>query len=307
MKRLNVPSRSVLWPISMSPGGEEHRERKAVLDGMGSRCRPPRSAVPVLFGHSPPNTGSAPADGNCAASGTQRRELSQCHPPFYTEGMQPSAICPISANDLLLELNLVGWVALDERSRGVAALNFAQSIGTPLLSPTGVLVRELVPKESSEAVLGTFSHAYGKASFPLHTDTAFWPTPARYLVMRVAGDTRRPTVVAPLPQPLDTAVASDIAASVWIARGVRPFYCSMKFQANGKTGVRYDPLTMQPANAAAARVMSGFRHWFDDTKVISVDWAITGTLIIDNWRVLHGRGAQPPEEGRRVLERIYVG
>jgi hypothetical protein len=209
-------------------------------------------------------------------------------------------------SDALSSLQLRGWVALRPESRELPTLAVARAIGEPIRSPTGDLVRKLVPKDPTDAISGTFSHVYGKADFPLHTDTAFWPVPARYLVMRVTGDTRRPTMVAPIPQPFASTITPEVVSSVWIIRGVRPFYCSMQFRVNGEVGVRYDPLTMIPANAAAAKVQSGLPTMLAQLPTFSVDWEAAGTVIVDNWRALHGRGPEPAGEGQRVLERIYV-
>jgi alpha-ketoglutarate-dependent taurine dioxygenase len=212
----------------------------------------------------------------------------------------------ISLPDGFSALRSQGWVALGSESRDTNILTLASAFGVPVRSPTADFVRQLVPKDSTGAVAGTLSAKYGRADFPLHTDTAFWPVPARYLVMRVSGDTRRRTFVAPICQALHATIARDISSSVWIIRGGKPIYVSMKFRVNGEVGLRYDPLTMMPANRAAVNVQSGLLPLLADVPVASIDWADVGTIIIDNWRVLHGRGTQPEGEGQRVLERVYV-
>ncbi len=212
----------------------------------------------------------------------------------------------MSLSDAMSALQLQGWVALDRESRELPTLALARAVGQPISGNTGNLIKKLVPKDSLDAIPGTLSHVYGRADFPLHTDTAFWPVPARYLVMRVTGDTRRATIVAPFPECLDSTIASEVASSVWVAKGVRPFYCSMQFRVSGEVGLRYDPLTMVPANTAAVRVQSGLPAVLARLSAFSVDWETVGTVIIDNWRALHGRGSEPTGEGQRVLERIYV-
>lgn len=208
--------------------------------------------------------------------------------------------------DALASLQVRGWVTLGPSSRDLPALTVARAFGEPVESPNGDLVRKLVPKDRVDAISGTFSHAYGKADFPLHTDTAFWPLPARYLVMRVTGDTRRPTIVAPIPVPIAGAIGTEVVSSVWVVRGAHPFYCSMQFRHNGDLGIRYDPMTMRPSNTSAAKVQSCLPAVLAELPTFSIDWAAVGTVIVDNWRALHGRGPEPAGEGQRVLERIYV-
>lgn len=236
-------------------------------------------------------------------------------PPFLQLPPQSSTVCAMleakfapgdHVSHVLSSLQSQGWVALGPESRQIPILEVARGIGDPIRSPTGDLVRKLTPKDSIEAIPGSLSDIYGKADFPLHTDTAFWPTPARYLVMRVTGDTRRPTIVTPLPQPFASIIGPEGVSSVWIIRGAKPFYCSMQFRANGGVGIRYDPLTMIPANAAATKARSALPSVLAQLPTFSIDWTMIGTVIIDNWQTLHGRGPEPAREGSRVLERIYV-
>lgn len=212
----------------------------------------------------------------------------------------------ITLSDGLSSLHSTGWVAFGPESRQLPTLSLARALGEPIQSPSGELVRELVPKAPADANFGTFSYAYGKASFPLHTDTAFWPLPARYLVMRVTGDTRRPTLIAPIPLPLSAATASNVQSSIWVVNGARPFYCSMQFRHHGNLGFRYDPMLMQPANESAAKVQPILSVLLAGLPCFALDWAAVGTVIVDNWRTLHGRGPEPLLEGKRVLERVYV-
>lgn len=220
--------------------------------------------------------------------------------------LKSSASVEMKLSDALASLQVRGWVALGSCSRELPALEVARAVGEPVVSPTGDLVRRLVPKDRADAISGTFSHAYGRAGFPLHTDTAFWPLPARYLVMRVTGDTRRPTVVAPIRVPIAGALGAEVVSSVWVVSSVNPFYGSMQFRHNGDWGFRYDPMTMRPANAAAVKVQSCLPVVFAELPTFSIDWTTVGTIIVDNWRALHGRGPEPAGEGYRVLERIYV-
>ncbi len=199
-----------------------------------------------------------------------------------------------------------GWVTLGPESRDIPMLTLASSFGHPIPSPTGELIRKLVPKERSEAIPGTLSGKYGKAALPMHTDTAFWPQPARYLVMRVTGDTRRPTILASINPELTSDFGPDVATSVWLIRGGGAIYGSMQFSAAGEKGIRCDLETMSPANRSAATIHSRLREWLVELPRSEINWKTVGTLVIDNWKMLHGRGPEPEREGNRVLERIYL-
>ena len=158
---------------------------------------------------------------------------------------------------------------------------------------------------------GTLSKTYGTGSFPLHTDTAFWPVPSRYVVLRVRGDIRRHTTVltfADLSREGPTELRGFTDRSIWLVRTPsRSFYCSMKFRLRDKTGWRYDSQCMFPVNEEAVKVRAMLRPLLLGDRVDYINWTGEMAVVLCNWEVLHGRGPSPPNENSRVVERIYVG
>ena len=209
------------------------------------------------------------------------------------------------------QLDCVGYLPVSGIRDTHDLLGLANSLGRLIPGPSGQLVKRLsiVPKDKGP--LGTFSREFGRGSFPLHTDTAFWPRPACYLVMRASGDIRRTTTVlsfARLIQYAGADIQEKIHRSAWVLSVPhKKQYCSMKISTNPETGYRYDPNCMLPANTEAVEI----RNWLlcEDVQSLSVphNWASDVALIISNWTALHGRGANPPNEQERILERIYVG
>lgn len=77
------------------------------------------------------------------------------------------------------------------------------------------------------------------------------------------------------------------------------------FRDGGYAGLRWDYLFLKPLNQAAIRVGESIKS-IQEIRRIDVCLADPGdTLIIDNWRMLHGRSSVPSATHRR-LERIYV-
>jgi hypothetical protein len=188
-------------------------------------------------------------------------------------------------------------------------LDLALSIGKPIPSPTGELVKRVTIKDSTRARVGTLSAAYGDGQFPLHTDTAFWPVPARYIVMRVAGDTRRCTTFRRFDHLLrqDAGLQRLVEKSVWLVRaGMSSFYCSMTSRQGALAVGRYDANCMVPANSSAGQALSILRNIILADGGEPLGWSPTEAIIISNWDALHGRGPAPKDEGHRILERIYV-
>ena len=204
-----------------------------------------------------------------------------------------------------------GWATANCVSTSRDMLDLAAALGQPTPSPTGELIKVLLPTPACEAPCGTLSSIWGTDCFPLHTDTAFWPVPARFLVMAVRGDTRRPTELLSFDDALSGLGPKErgyAERSVWrTPRRPGGIYCSMRFSCRQTQGWRYDPVVMSPANQAAVHLRDAFYEILRMfPRRISILWPNTDCAVIDNWRVLHARGRAPEGERRRELFRIYV-
>jgi hypothetical protein len=205
-----------------------------------------------------------------------------------------------------------GWAAIDGAKTTSDMMDVARAIGRPLRAPTGELVRRLMPIDAHLARANSLSSRFGRGSFPFHTDTAFWPIPSRYLVMRVIGDQRRATTLLDFEDvlgKLSSRARNDVQRSVWRARRDGcAMYCSMSFAAGTLRGWRFDADVMEPANASAKRAHEDVAHVIRESNpTATISWETTTCVVIDNWRLLHARGSAPPKEKARILFRIYAG
>ena len=91
-----------------------------------------------------------------------------------------------------------------------------------------------------------------------------------------------------------------------VTAGSTSFYCSLRFRHGDYAGWRYDADLMTPANSAAEKVHVQLRHLVARTDVDGIRWPGDAAAVLCNWTTLHGRGEQPPDEGTRVIERLYV-
>ena len=177
-----------------------------------------------------------------------------------------------------VELEKCGWAFVDGGCNSESILQIARLIGTPICSPKGELVRCLVPNPQHEADPRTFSGRYGCGEFPLHTDTAFWPCPARFLVLHASGDIRRATTLLPwqtLLEKLNFEQLAELRASVWFVSTHAPrFYVTSEFVVEGEKGIRYDPNVLTPVNNAARKTESFLRNLIADSSPISISWKI---------------------------------
>lgn len=210
----------------------------------------------------------------------------------------------------LTELNTRGWMLVDGVSSQADLLELGKALGFPVRTPNGELVKEIRRVPRDEAPPGSQSAIYGAGPFPLHTDTVFWPLPVRYVILRGYGDTRRPTTVksfSELVRNCDTQFHVCVRDSVWLVHvGSKSFYCSLQFHHGDSHGWRYDADLMVPANNAAVYVDRVLRPLVTSEVDESITWSGDKAVVFSNWTTLHGRGPQPPDEGIRVIERLYV-
>ena len=208
----------------------------------------------------------------------------------------------------LTTLQASGWTIIDGVKSDEDFYRISTSIGVPLPSPTGELIKRITPQTSEQSRPGTMSDQYGLEAFPFHTDTAFWPTPARYVLLKAEGDIRRNTCLLSIPDLISKAgIPEKVKSSIWKIRTPQhAFYCSMSFKQSGVGGYRYDPVCMMPANRPACFVRSVVDNLIANSKAQTIQWSPGDVVVLDNWRMLHSRGPAPQNEATRTLARIYV-
>jgi alpha-ketoglutarate-dependent taurine dioxygenase len=212
---------------------------------------------------------------------------------------------------IMSSLSRQGWAIVDGVTSSSEMIEVAHTLGQPIPAPTGQLVKPLSPTDRVFSRGGTLSESHGRGEIPFHTDTAFWPCPSRYLVFRVAGDRRRETTLLHFEQiwlKLGMHARTAVERSVWrTPRYAGGIYCSMRFWDGKSRGWRFDPKVMIPVNVSARQALEEVAHAIaESTGRIAIEWQETDCVVVDNWNLLHARGASPHQEGDRVLFRIYV-
>jgi hypothetical protein len=71
--------------------------------------------------------------------------------------------------------------------------------------------------------------------------------------------------------------------------------------------LRWDSIYLHPASPGSATVLRDVTEFLRQAPCLEVNLLESGdTLLIDNWRFLHGRSPAPQECRRRVVERVYL-
>ena len=203
------------------------------------------------------------------------------------------------------ELIEKGYMSLSSDAE-MSMLEVAQNIGTVFRVPTMPLVQTLTPRQKENELENTYSGNFGLDEFPFHTDLAHWYVPPRYLFLRCAIPT--PDVETKLIDSRD--ICGDIEASILSRSHFKPRK-RLDRAANllkVKQGeiFRWDSIFIEPANSSAEELKLKIQYAISSAKYISLNLDRNGQcLLIDNWRMLHGRSAVRTMSIDRKIERVY--
>lgn len=209
--------------------------------------------------------------------------------------------------DLVLgkELREKGYMSFSSDT-AVSMIEVAQKIGKIFRVPTMPLVQTLTPRQKENELKNIYSGNFGLDDFPFHTDLAHWYVPPRYLFLRciVPG----PDVATKLIDSRD--ICGDIDADIFSRSHFKPRKRLDK-AANLlkiKQGeiFRWDSIFIEPANSNAEMLKLKIQDAISNAKYISLNLDRSGQcLLIDNWRILHGRSAVSKKSMGRRIERVY--
>ncbi len=199
----------------------------------------------------------------------------------------------------------------------LSCLEASRLIGKPVSisrtrSSHNSMVQILTPTRCMEAKTGTYSEVFGLGAFPFHTDLAHWAIPPRYVLLRcIAGHPATETSVLEVGQLVDKIGALVLERAMLRPRkaGSSGFRCLLPAVLRRvPIRLRWDPLFLDPVNASAEvlkTAMASAHQWA--RPVVQRLVARGDTLVLDNWRVLHGRGAIDVQSlSLRRIERVYL-
>jgi L-asparagine oxygenase len=170
---------------------------------------------------------------------------------------------------------------------------------------------KLWPRSADLAGRNTYSSIFGMGAFPLHTDLAHWPTPPRYLLLRcIVGFEGVTTPLLDGAEVAATVGEGELAYGLVRPRrrlnGAMPLLSLLERRADTDL-LRWDEVFLQPASGAGVKAMDEFGAAIAAGSPIQIALAEPGdTLVVDNWRMLHGRSAIPPGCEGRLIERAYI-
>jgi alpha-ketoglutarate-dependent taurine dioxygenase len=202
-----------------------------------------------------------------------------------------------------------GWVEFENISTERDLFEVANKFGKIVCHPNGELIGILKPNDGVKAIKGTFSNIHGFSVFPLHTDTAFWIKPVRYLLLSSIYSSSCSTFFISLETILNHFSNTELEQfkrAIFKVKTIHEqYYSTLFFNHNGITGIKYDPSCMFPVNSNAKRFIGKLEQVMINIPIEKIKWTGNNAVIIDNWKMLNGREAALRSE-KRELRRIYI-
>jgi len=201
-------------------------------------------------------------------------------------------------------LTLGSTIELNEQ-----VLRLARQLGEPVATRVGgEVLQKLCPTRARMAKPRSLSWKYGVGEFPFHTDTAHWLMPCRYIVLAclAPGEGRRPTyLLDTMELPITDGDRVLLCSSpIRVANGRNSFFSTIL--SSSRPFTRYDPGCMTPVMTDGVRAMNVFSKTRWTEYVEEIQWMPGKATVIDNWRVLHGRGASDCPDTDRTLLRVSI-
>lgn len=174
-------------------------------------------------------------------------------------------------------------------------------------------VQRLTPHAVDESTPNTYSGNFGKSAFPLHTDLAHWAIPPRYLALRcIQGCDAVATRLLDGNDVIARFGRSILRRTLTQPRRPQGDRIQLLPLLGGATDVnsailRWDSIFLQPSNSFSMLVFAEVSGYLSGVAPMEFTLADLGdTLVVDNWRFLHGRSDVSQGGHLRKIDRAYL-
>ena len=214
---------------------------------------------------------------------------------------------------IMTKLAVDGFTMINGRLPEISGASTFSELGTVVRLPGVAEVQMLTPRHTDHAPPNTYSGNFGIQAFPLHTDLAHWFLPPRYFALRcVVGSRYVSTNLVDVKDLISIVGRQNLVRALVLPRrplkGNRPLLRLLSNREGGSELFRWDSLFIVPATAESQNVCNGVADVLASIEPIEVLLENPGdTLILDNWRMLHGRSQVSTEDELRRVERAYFG
>ncbi|QZN76191.1 TauD/TfdA family dioxygenase [Paenibacillus sp. DR312] len=204
-----------------------------------------------------------------------------------------------------IKLNIPG---LNEKN----LIAISEQIGIPVNTRLGAnVIDNLTPIEKKDANKNSLSGNHGFNSFPLHTDTAYFKIPARYILLYSVhpGSGGRPTLLYDANRffNYDKVLRSELSNVLFkVVNGRYSFLTTIYNYYRSNYYFRLDRDCMKATSSVGSELLTKIDSIIYTKDLNEVIWNCGDLLIFDNWRFLHGRGQSNVIDNDRLLLRISI-
>jgi hypothetical protein len=168
------------------------------------------------------------------------------------------------------------------------------------------MIEPIIPRNERDAEARSLSALYGLNELPMHIDTAHYVRPARFLLIGCVdpGSSQAKTRLLDTRKLEFTSdqLALLHSAPLLVRSGRNSFYTTILDRI--RPYFRYDPGCMEAIDCRGEVAMATMHAAVAESPVEFHDWRAGEILMIDNWRMLHGRTRSASDE--RLLLRLSV-
>ena len=175
-------------------------------------------------------------------------------------------------------------------------------------------MQSLIPREQTEALPNTYSGNFGFGAFPLHTDLAHWAIPPRFLVLRCVRGAASVGTRLLNGKTLAKRFGVDSLRTILVQprrpmrNGKQLMNIVERIGSSAELRLRWDSIYLKPASSLSAELFADVIEFLKRAESLEIFLLEKGdTLIIDNWRCLHGRAGVDDRTKERQIDRAYLG
>lgn len=168
-------------------------------------------------------------------------------------------------------------------------------------------VHTLTPKCAQTSKRNTYSGVFGLDAFPLHTDLAHWQVPPRYFALRcISGSKYVETKLLDSRILISQFGVNCLENEIVMPRKkIRGMNRAFSIFEQSKNIFRWDEVFLKPCLRASRFEEIAKCISIMPTRNIKLS-EYGDLLLVDNWRMLHGRGNVTQAGLSRVIDRVYI-
>ena len=173
-------------------------------------------------------------------------------------------------------------------------------------------IQELTPKDCCATTLNSYSGNFGLQEFPYHTDMAHWFLPPKYLALRCVFGSQNVKTRLIDGLSMLTAIGEENLSRTLVQprrpiNGEKPILRLAEKLDERRFRIRWDSLFIKPCSSFSIDIYSQVVEYLSSVRPFEFNLSKPGdTLIVDNWRMLHGRSSVPRADTSRVIHRAYL-